>query len=165
MVFSSSGEERRLVMSTKMGFWRWALASAAILIATGTAGARVIDPTGVTTMEPTAITLFPRLKVDLNTCTPVNGGQFPGFCSLTPNVRGNDDDDCRPDCGAGTCNLGPVMGGSDEDCPGAGVDTIVQLTNTSEFLTKVVCFLTNTNSHCSNDPEQICTDENFLGAS
>jgi hypothetical protein len=161
MVFSSSGEERRLVMSTKMGFWRWALASAAILIATGTAGARVIDPTGVTTMEPAAITLFPRLKVDLNTCTPVNGGQFPGFCSLTPNVRCNDDDDCRPDCVAGTCNLVPVMCGSDEDCPGAGVDTIVQLTNTSEFLTKVVCFLTNTNSHCSNDPEQICTDENF----
>ena len=55
-------------MSTKMGFWRWALASAAILIATGTAGARVIDPTGVTTQEPAAITLFPRLKVDLNTC-------------------------------------------------------------------------------------------------
>jgi anti-sigma-K factor RskA len=37
-MFSSSGEERRQVMSTKMGFWRWALASVAILIATGTAG-------------------------------------------------------------------------------------------------------------------------------
>src|SRR5438034_4124068 len=100
MEFSSSGEERRLVMSTKMGFWRWALASAAILIATSPAGARVLDPTGVTTDEPTAIVLFPRLKVD----------------------------------------------------PSAGVDTIVQLTNTSGFLTKVQCFYTNTNSHCSNSP-------------
>ena len=82
MVFSSSGEKRRPVMGTKMGFWRWALASAAILIATGAAGARVIDPTGVTTQEPAAITLFPRLKVDLNTCVANFDGM--GFCSLTP---------------------------------------------------------------------------------
>jgi len=96
-------------MSTKMGFWRWALASAAILIATGPAGARVIDPTGVTTDEPTALVLYPRLKVD----------------------------------------------------PSDGVDTIVQLTNTSGFLTKVHCFYTNTNSHCSNSPSTICTQEDF----
>ena len=69
-------------MSTKMGFWRWALASAAILIATGAADARVIDPTGVTTQEPAAITLFPRLKVDLNTC--LENWDGAGFCSLTP---------------------------------------------------------------------------------
>jgi len=162
MVFSSSGEERRLVMSTKMGFWRWALASAAILIATGTAGARVIDPTGLTTMEPAAITLFPRLKVDLNTCTPVNGGQFPGFCSLTPEVACNTDDQCNGCLPSGFCALAPGLAcNSDSDCPGAVQDTIVQLTNTSEFLTKVLCFYTNTNSHCSNSPETICTDENF----
>ena len=75
-------------MSTKMGFWRWALASAAILIATGTASARVIDPTGVTTKEPAAIVLYPQLKVDLNTCVRAD------FCSLTPTSL-HDDDDCR----------------------------------------------------------------------
>ncbi|MGH3430179.1 MAG: hypothetical protein ACRDQZ_21860 [Mycobacteriales bacterium] len=96
-------------MSTKMGFWRWALACAAILIASGPAGARVIDPTGVTTDEPTALVMYPRLKVD-------------------------------------TVN---------------GVDTIIQLTNTSEFLTKVHCFYTNANSHCSNSPATICTQQDF----
>jgi hypothetical protein len=163
MVFSSSGEERRLVMSTKMGFWRWALASTAILIATGTAGARVIDPTGVTTQEPAGIVLYPRLKVDLNTCVP-EGGTFPGTCSLTPTVSCSDDDDCQNTCvvGPGTCSLTPVITCSlDAECPGAAIDTIVQLTNTSEFLTKVVCFYTNTNSHCSNAPDRICTDANF----
>src|SRR6266542_1883774 len=104
MVFSSSGEERRLVMSTKMGFWRWALASAAILIATGTAGARVIDPTGVTTSEPTAIVLYPRLKVDLNTCQGPPLG--PRFCSLTPEVGCSVDADCNGcNLGTGFCRL------------------------------------------------------------
>ena len=55
-------------MSTKMGFWRGALAGAAVLLAVGTASARVIDPTGVTTNESAAIVLYPKLKVDLNTC-------------------------------------------------------------------------------------------------
>jgi hypothetical protein len=60
------------------------------------------------------------------------------------------------------CRLNPnITCDSDSECPGAGVDTIVQLTNTSEFLTKVKCFYTNANSHCSNDPTTICTDENF----
>ena len=140
-------------MSTKMGFWRWALASAAILIATGTAGAHVIDPTGVTTDEPTAIVLYPRLKVDLNACQG-------GFCSLTPDVACTGNSDCQPRCD-GTCNLDGSACTSNSDCPGAAVDTIVQLTNTSEFLTKVHCFYTNTNSHCSNSPSTICTDANF----
>jgi hypothetical protein len=122
-----------------MGFWRWALASAAIVIATGAADARVIDPTGVTTQEPAAITLFPRLKVDLNTCLENWDGS--GICSLTPTAKCNTDADC-----------------ADE---GAAIDTIVQLTNTSEFLTSVLCFYTNTNSHCSNSPQTICTDANF----
>ena len=99
----------------------------------------MIDPTGVTTQEPAAITLFPRLKVDLNTCLANFDGS--GFCSLTPEVPCVDDDDCSG--------------------LGAAVDTIVQLTNTSEFLTEVFCFYTNTNSHCSNSPETICTDVNF----
>ncbi|HEX9834950.1 MAG TPA: hypothetical protein VGA66_18025 [Mycobacterium sp.] len=45
--------------------------------------------------------------------------------------------------------------------PTAGVDTLIQLTNTSEFLTKVHCFYTNTNGHCSNAPTTICTDADF----
>ena len=54
-----------------------------------------------------------------------------------------------------TCSLTPVIAcATDADCPGAAIDTIVQLTNTSEFLTKVVCFYTNTNSHCSNAPDR-----------
>jgi hypothetical protein len=156
MVFSSSGEERRLVMSTKMGFWRWALACAAVLIATGPAGAFVIDPTGVSTDEPTALVLYPRLKVDTNTCEA-------GFCSLTPSVACVSNSDCNGcNTTTGKCRLSAsITCTSDSQCPGAGVDTIVQLTNTSEFLTKVHCFYTNANSHCSNAPTTICTDENF----
>src|SRR6185369_15505194 len=79
----------------------------------------------------------------------------------TPDISCTDSSDCQPDCVAGTCNTAPVSCVSDSDCPGAAVDTIVQLTNTSEFLTKVLCFLTNTNSHCDNSPETICTEANF----
>jgi hypothetical protein len=121
-------------MSTKMGIWRGALAGAVVLLAVGTASARVVDPTGVTTNEAAAIVLYPKLKVDLNTCVA-------GTCSLTGD---------------------PCTGNEDCQVPArAGVDTLVQLTNTSEFLTKVHCFYTNTNSHCSNSPETICTDANF----
>ena len=122
-------------MSTKMGIWRGALAGAVVLLAVGTASARVIDPTGVTTNESAAILLYPKLKVDLNTCVA-------GSCSLTPETSCTTNEDCQD----------PAV---------AGVDTLVQLTNTSEFLTKVHCFYTNTNSHCSNSPETICTDANF----
>jgi hypothetical protein len=121
-------------MSTKMGIWRGALAGAVVLLAVGTASARVIDPTGVTTNESAAIVLYPKLKVDLNTCVA-------GTCSLTGTACVSND----------TCQTPPT----------AGVDTLIQLTNTSEFLTKVHCFYTNTNSHCSNSPETICTDANF----
>ena len=121
-------------MSTKMGIWRGALAGAVVMMAVGAASARVIDPTGVTTNESAAIVLYPKLKVDLNTCTA-------GTCSLTGDACTSNDD----------CQI-PAR---------AGVDTLVQLTNTSEFLTKVHCFYTNTNSHCSNSPETICTDADF----
>jgi hypothetical protein len=117
-----------------MGFWRGALAGFAVLLAVGTAGARTIDPTGVTTNESTAIVLYPKLKVDLDTCV------------------------------AGTCSLTGTACATTAECQAvqdAGVDTLIQLTNTSEFLTKVHCFYTNTNSHCSNSPETICTDANF----
>ena len=138
-------------MSTKMGFWRWALASAAILIATGTAGARVIDPTGVTTSEPAAIVLYPRLKVDLNTCIP-KGGTFPALqpdADVTAATTAT-----AAYATAATCNLTfRIACATDTDCRAPAIDTIVQLTNTSEFLTRVECFYTNTNSHCSNAPD------------
>jgi hypothetical protein len=121
-------------MSTKMGIWRGALAGAVVLLAVGAASARVIDPTGVTTNESAALVLYPKLKVDLNTCV------------------------------AGTCSLTGTACVSDASCQDpavAGEDTIVQLTNTSEFLTKVHCFYTNTNSHCSNSPQTICTNADF----
>src|SRR5262245_25311988 len=98
MVFSSRGEERRLVMSTKMGIWRWALASAAILMAVGTASARVIDPIGATTNDPTAIVLYPQLKVDTNVCVA-------GFCTVS-NTACATNLDCEPACNGGTCTIG-----------------------------------------------------------
>jgi len=121
-------------MSTKMGFWRGALAGFTVLLTVGAAGARTIDPTGVTTNESAAIVLYPKLKVDLDTCVA-------GTCSLTGTACAT-----TPECQA---------------VQDAGVDTLIQLTNTSEFLTKVHCFYTNTNSHCSNSPATICTDANF----
>ena len=160
-------------MSTKMGIWRGALAGAAILMVVGTAGARVIDPTGVTTNDPAAIVLYSKLKVDPNTCQ-ARGLTGARFCTLTPGIACSDDDDCRPQClevgGAPcppasitcTCNLEPgaIACQEDDDCLGAGMDTVVQLTNTAEFLTKVVCFYTNANGHCLNDFTRVCSDEN-----
>ena len=85
-------------MSTKMGIWRGALAGAVVMLAVGAASARVIDPTGVTTNETAAILLYPKLKVDLNTCTA-------GICSLTQ-------DECTTDVDC-------------QDPAVAGVDTLV----------------------------------------
>ena len=145
-------------MSTKMGFWRWALASAAILIATGTAGARVIDPTGVTTDGAggdhaiSATEGRPRTPVRASWALQPDAGH-------RLRLRRDDCRGCvRP---ASAPRAERQRACTDADCPGAAVDTIVQLTNTSEFLTKVLCFYTNTNSHCSNSPETICTDANF----
>ena len=97
-------------MSTKMGFWRWALAGAAVVMISGTASARLInDPPSVTTNESSGIVVYPKIVTD----------------------------------------------------PANGVDTVVQLTNTSEFLTRVHCLYVNANSHCSNAPSTICTQANF----
>ena len=101
-------------MSTKMGFWRWALACIAILIATGPAGARVIDPTGVSTTDPAAIVVYPAVK---------GGPQYVhgGTCSLTPDIACTGNADCAGGCEGGFCNLAPsVACTSDADCPGAG---------------------------------------------
>jgi hypothetical protein len=114
MVFSSSGEERRLEMSTKMGFWRWALASAAmVVLVSSTANARLLedDRPSVTTNNPAGVVYYPKLRVNV----------------LDP----------------------------------GGTDTIIQLTNTSDFLTRVHCFYVNANGHCSNDSDTICTDATF----
>lgn len=37
-----------------------------------------------------------------------------------------------------------------------GTDTVIQLSNTSDTPVHVLCFYVNANSHCSNDPEQVC---------
>ncbi len=158
-------------MSTKMGIWRGALAAAAVLMAVGTAGARVIDPTGVSTTDPAAIVLYPKLKVDPNSCQG-RGTNLTKLCTLTdtPCVS---DADCRPQCLEApgdpcdpgdmncTCNLDQVACEEDDDCLGTGFDTVVQLTNTAEFLTKVHCFYTNANGHCSNDFTRICNEADF----
>lgn len=38
----------------------------------------------------------------------------------------------------------------------SGVDTLLQLSNTSSEQVKVRCFYVNANAHCSNDPRQTC---------
>lgn len=97
-------------MSTKKGFWRWALVSATVAVLAGPANAFLInDPPSVTTNTTAGLVVFPKLVVDTS----------------------------------------------------AGLDTHVQLTNTANFLTKVLCFYVNANGHCSNDPTQVCTQENF----
>jgi hypothetical protein len=99
-------------MVMKMGIWRWTLASAVVVFLTGTASAILIsDPPGVTTNDPSAIVVYPKIRVDID---------------------GN-----------------------------SGTDTVVELTNTSEFLTRVKCFYVNANGHCSNSPDTICTQEGF----
>ena len=98
--------------------------------------------------------LYPRLKVDLNTC-------IGGSCSLTPTSRARTTTTVRRMHRRRPATWRPCRLHADADCPGAAVDTIVQLTNTSEFLTKVMCFYMNTNGHCSNSPTTICTDANF----
>jgi hypothetical protein len=37
-----------------------------------------------------------------------------------------------------------------------GIDTFIQLTNTSTDVVNVMCFYVNANSHCTNRPEQVC---------
>jgi len=44
-----------------------------------------------------------------------------------------------------------------------GLDTVIQLSNTSAEPINVRCFYVNANSHCSNDPEQICKTSDDCG--
>jgi hypothetical protein len=37
-----------------------------------------------------------------------------------------------------------------------GIDSLIQISNTSEDVINVMCFYVNANSHCSNDPGRIC---------
>jgi len=120
-------------MSTKMGIWRWALASAAMVVLMfGTANARLLedDRPSVTTNNAAGVVYYPKLRVD--------------------------DDECVVD----TCRVSGEPCSADADCEG-GLDTIVQLTNTSEFLTRVHCFYVNANGHCSNATDTICTEATF----
>jgi hypothetical protein len=41
----------------------------------------------------------------------------------------------------------------------AGVNTVIQITNTSSQPASVRCFYVNANGHCSNDPDEICNAE------
>jgi hypothetical protein len=119
-------------MVMKMGIWRWTLASAVVVFLSGTASAILIgDPPGVTTNDPAAVVVYAKIRVDVDNCDT-------GFCRLQGNA----------------CT-------TDEDCEGVGTDTVVELTNTSEFLTRVKCFYVNANGHCSNSETTICTQENF----
>ena len=44
----------------------------------------------------------------------------------------------------------------------SGTDTIVTLTNTTErFKVRALCFWINSNGHCTNAPDIVCSDENF----
>jgi len=51
-------------MSSKMGFWRWAFASAAVLMVCSAASARVIESKGITTDGTAAIVVYPDLEFD-----------------------------------------------------------------------------------------------------
>ncbi len=65
MLFVSRGEERSQVMSTKMGFWRYALASAAVLMFCGSAAsARIIEAKGISTIEKGAVLVYVNLELD-----------------------------------------------------------------------------------------------------
>jgi hypothetical protein len=44
-----------------------------------------------------------------------------------------------------------------------GLDTVIQLSNTSADPINVRCFYVNANSHCSNDPEEVCKTSDDCG--
>ena len=138
-------------MSTKMGFWRWALASAAVMILCGTASARLVnDPPTASTVDPAAIVILPKVRVDTDICQRDGNSDAVGVCSVTGGL-----------CPFNNSGTPEAHTANDGACDDAGIDTIIQLTNTSEFLTRVKCFYVNANGHCSNDETTICTQENF----
>lgn len=140
-------------MSTKLGIWRWVIVGAALIVTSGLAGAAPLDRSRVTTTDPAGLLIYPNIKVDPDVCFPkgppdaVNGGM--GVCS----VSGADCTFTRQDTPANIDSCG---------VNNAGVDTLLTLTNTTEqFKTRALCFWINTNGHCDNAPDIICSDENF----
>lgn len=92
-------------MSTNMGFWRSALAGAAVLLLCGgAASARIIEAKGISTIMSGAVLVYTDLELDV----------------------------------------------------AAGIDTRIQLTNTSEFLTRVDCYYINANGHCGGQGGPVC---------
>jgi hypothetical protein len=47
---------------------------------------------------------------------------------------------------------------------GQSYDTEVQISNTSEAPVRVRCYLVNANSHCSNEPDLVCDEDEDCGA-
>lgn len=136
-------------MSTTKRFW-WALAGVAgFLLAAGPSQARVLSITpgnldpGVTTTTSAGLVVWPKIKVSAECSGGDNDGQM---CTCSGPIA-SDGTCASSGCPAGSCRVVS--------------DTIVQLTNTSPFLTKAHCFYVNANGHCSNDPATVCTDANF----
>ena len=96
-------------MSTKLGFWRSALAGVAVLLLCGgVASARLIEAKGISTIHPGAILVYMDLELDIEN----------------------------------------------------EIDTRLQLTNTSDFLTRVDCYYINANGHCGGTGGPVCrTDQ------
>jgi hypothetical protein len=145
-------------MSTKMGFWGWALVGAALLVASGPASASRLLRAGVTTNESTAVLIYPKVVVDPDVCQPADPQAAADWSKA---------DDGKCSVSGETCNFvrNPVNGAklNDAACDnGAGVDTLISLTNTSnDFRTRVLCYFVNANGHCDNAPDIVCDEENF----
>jgi hypothetical protein len=101
--FSRTGERRRAMRTVK---WNPFLSGVVVLLGSAllAAGGAQAD---VSTTNPAAILIFPKLEVD----------------------------------------------SSD------GINTVVQITNTSAMPASVRCFYVNANGHCSTDPEEVCNIE------
>jgi len=123
-------------MITKKRFWWGALASVAgLLFALGNAQARVLS---ISPDNPD-----PGITTDTSAGIVV----YPKIKVLTAcSSSGND---CTSDSDCATTETCKVVG-----------DTMVQLTNTSLFLTKAHCFYVNANGHCSNAASTVCNDVN-----
>lgn len=145
-------------MSTKMGFWGWALVGAALLVASAPASASRLLRAGVTTDESAAVLIYPKVVVDPDVCQPEDA-------AAAANWSGTDDGICS--VSGLTCNFvrDPLNGAQQNDAAcdyGAGIDTLLSLTNTSnDFRARALCYFVNANGHCDNAPDIVCTEENF----
>lgn len=92
---------------------------------------------------------------------PVVAGAFAGFASLAlvgqarAQVMASDET-------AGYVVFPKIEVADSGAVGGFGIDTLIQLTNTNDAdETTVHCWYVNANGHCSNDPDTVCTPENF----